>query len=183
MSIGQGEDEAAESAVDGGLSDHSMDRRSLIKKVGIAGAAAWVAPVVIESMVSPASAASLPPGVYALRLSSEQCDPTPVLDPNGATLPPMCTGLIAAWATQDHQITSQSQLEALGLTVNNCFRRYVLQVTSSNPKVTFTAAGSGSAGLHKGQCVTPALTPGEVHWTMDGASDRNGYFIVITVTA
>ena len=48
MSIDQGEDEAAAETA-AGPDEHSIDRRSLLKKVGIAGAAAWVAPVVIES--------------------------------------------------------------------------------------------------------------------------------------
>jgi hypothetical protein len=183
MSIGQGEDEAAGSPVDSGPSDHSMDRRSLIKKVGIAGAAAWVAPVVIESMVSPASAASIPPGTYRLRLSSEQCDPTPVQDANAAAPPPTCGTLAADFAATDFAIVSQAQLDTLGITVGNCHRRYAIQVTSNNPKVTFTEAGSGSGNArHKGQCVTPALTPSQVTWSQDGASDRNGYFVIINVT-
>ena len=182
MSIGQGEDEAAGSPVDSGPSDHSMNRRSLIKKVGIAGAAAWVAPVVIESMVSPASAASIPPGTYRLRLSSEQCNPAPVLDPNAVPPPPTCGTLAANFALTTFTITTQAQLDTLGITVNNCHRRYALQATSSNPKVTFTQAGSGSGNARtKGQCVTPTLTTTQVTWTGIAATDRKGYFIIITV--
>jgi hypothetical protein len=183
MSIGQGEDEAAGNAADGGLSGHAMDRRSLIKTVGIAGAAAWVAPVVIESMVSPASAASVNTGTYALRLSSEQCNPTPVLDPNGAPPPVKCTPLNTQFLATDHLVTDQATLDALGITVDNCRRRYLMAVSTTNPKVTFNLAGSGSAGLHKGNCVTPALTPNSVTWQLDGASDRLGYFIIFTVSA
>jgi hypothetical protein len=184
MSIGQGEDEAAGSPVDGGLSDHSMDRRSLIKKVGIAGAAAWVAPVVIESMVSPASAASVPPGTYRLRLSSTQCDPTPVQDPSGAPPPATCGTLAADFAATQFPIVSQAQLDALSITVSNCHRRYAIQVTSTNPKVTFTEAGSASGNArHLGQCVTPALTSSQVTWSEVGATDRSGYFIIINVSA
>ncbi len=184
MSIGQGEDEAAGNVADGAASGHSMDRRSLIKKVGIAGAAAWVAPVVIESMVSPASAASIPPGTYRLRLSSQQCDPTPVQDANAATPPVTCSPLATDFPATDFAIAAQAQLDALGITVSNCHRRYAIQVTSTNPKVTFTEAGSGSGNARtKGQCVTPAVSPSQVTWSMDGASDRNGYFIIINVSA
>ena len=182
MSIGQGEDEAAGQAVDGGSSRHGMDRRSLIKTVGIAGAAAWVAPVVIESMVSPASAVSVATGTYALRLSSEQCDPTPVLDPNGAPPPANCTPLNTQFLSTDHQVTSQATLDALGITVDNCRRRYLLAVSTTNPKVTFNLAGSTAGGLHKGACVTPTLTPTSVTWQLDGATDRQGYFIIFTVS-
>src|SRR4051812_19581758 len=82
--------DSAGSADDGLLGGQGLDRRSLIKKAGIAGAAAWVAPTVLNSVLSPASAASLPPGVYKLRLSTQRCNPTPVQDPNvpQACLPP-----------------------------------------------------------------------------------------------
>jgi hypothetical protein len=137
----------------------------------------------IESVVSPASAASLPPGTYALRLSSEQCNPTPVLDPSGAPPPATCASL-AGFTSTDHQITSQSQLDALGITIDNCRRRYLMQVTSGNPKVTITVAGSASGNARtKGQCVTPTSTGSQVTWDGTMATDRNGYFIIITVTA
>ncbi len=181
MGIGQGEDEAAGTAADGDPTGHAMDRRSLIKTVGIAGAAAWVAPVVIESMVSPAGAVSVQKGTYALRLSSEQCDPTPVLDPNGAPPPPKCVPLNTQFLATDHQVTDQATLDALGITVDNCRRRYLLAVSTTNANVTFNLAGSSAAGLHKGNCVTPALTTNSVTWQLDGASDRQGYFIIFTV--
>jgi hypothetical protein len=41
--------------------DATMDRRALIKKVGVAGAVAWTAPVVMDSVLSPAAAQSAPP--------------------------------------------------------------------------------------------------------------------------
>lgn len=40
-----------------------LDRRTLIKGAAIAGAAAWTAPVIIDSLVSPAAASSAP-GCY-----------------------------------------------------------------------------------------------------------------------
>ena len=39
-----------------------MDRRALIKKIGVAGAVAWTAPVVMDSVRSPAAAQSVPGG-------------------------------------------------------------------------------------------------------------------------
>jgi hypothetical protein len=189
MSIGQGGDEAGESTVDGGLSDHSMDRRSLIKKVGIAGAAAWVAPVVIESMISPASAASIPPGVYRLLLSSQHCNPTPVMDPTSAVAPASCAALTTAWNTPSiKSLVNQSQLDSLLIVVQNCQRRYDISVTTTNPKVTFTAAGSGSGNAsHVGSCVTPGGDPlpggKTVTWASNGATNRLGYFLVVTITA
>ena len=183
MSIGPGEDEAVGNpADDGGPTGHAMDRRSLIKTVVAARRAAWVAPVVIESIVSPASAVSVNTGTYALRLSSEQCDPTPVLDPNGAPPPAKCTPINTQFLSTDHQVTDHATLDALGITIDNCRRRYLLAVSTTNPKVTFNLAGSTAAGLHKGNCVTPTLTPSSVTWQLDGATDRQGYFIIFTVS-
>jgi hypothetical protein len=52
--------------------DHDVDagargglsRRQLIKAAGIVGAAAWTAPVIIDSLSSPAAAATVAPGCY-----------------------------------------------------------------------------------------------------------------------
>ncbi len=160
------------------LGSHGLDRRSLIKKAGIAGAAAWVAPVVIGGVISPASAASLPPGDYQLRLSSGRCNPTPVLDPStpSACLPP-------TWAGATLQITSDAQLASLGLQVFNCRPRYILQLISSNPNVTITG-GSACLPANKGGGPYPGtLAPdgSEIDWTAEKAADRFGYYITIHV--
>jgi hypothetical protein len=164
-------------------SGHTFDRRSMLKKVGVAGAAAWVAPVVIESLVSPAAAASIPPGTYRLNLSSEQCNPTPVNKTPAVLTPPVTCGSLAAnWTAAQFDIASQAAVDNFGLVISNCNRRFAIQVNSTNPKVTFTQAGSGSGNARKlGQCVTPAVTATQVTWLANGSSDRNGYFILITV--
>ena len=162
---------------EGGLLSGGMDRRSLIKKAGIVGAAAWAAPMVLDSVLSPASAASLPPGKYKLRLSTEKCNPTPVLDPNVAQncLPP-------DWASATNVITDATTLADLGLQISNCSRRYQILLTSTKPNVTILSGAS---------CLTPAQGAGpipgtvlsvgsQIQWSGHG-SDRHGYFIVINV--
>jgi hypothetical protein len=176
----QSGDEVAAGTVEG-PDEHSLDRRSLLKKVGIAGAAAWVAPVVIESVISPAAAASIPPGTYRLRLSSAQCDPTPLLPPDAVPPPAACTPLASDFPATDFAITTQAQLDAFDIVVSNCNRRYAIQLNTTNPKVTFTEAGSTQAGHHAGQCVNPTVAPTQVTWFQVGATDRNGYFIIINV--
>jgi hypothetical protein len=154
-----------------------LDRRSLIKKAGIVGAAAWVAPMVIDSMISPASAASIPPGLYKLRLSSQRCLPTPVLDPNvpQACLPP-------SWGSATLQISDSAQLADFGITVGNCTARYALQVISNNANVTFLG-GNSCKPANKGGGPNPAdqPDPSHVEWPGNKASDRNGYFITVQV--
>ena len=179
MSDQSGDEAAAD--ISASPDGHSLDRRSLLKKVGIAGAAAWVAPVVIESMISPASAASIPAGSYRLRLSSGRCDPTPVLDPDAFPPPQNCTQLLADFPNTQFAITTQTQLDNLQITVNTCSRRYAIQVGTTNPNVTFTEAGSTAGGLHRGDCVTPALTANSVTWASLGPTDINGYYIIFQV--
>jgi hypothetical protein len=180
MSVGQGGEAGAEQSTGRGFGDQSLDRRSLIKKAGIAGAAAWVAPVVIESMISPASAASLAAGTYRLRLSSEKCNPTPVLDPDAIPTPPCAP---AGFATTDFAVAQATDIATVfGITIDNCNRRYNIRVTSTNPKVTFTGAASTSGNPRfPTRCVIPTLTPTQVTWDLLGSTNRQGYFIIITV--
>jgi hypothetical protein len=174
-----GDEAAAEPAA--GPDEHSLDRRSLLKKVGIAGAAAWVAPVVIESLVSPAAAASIPPGTYRLRLSSARCDPTPVLGPDLVPPPSGCTQLAADFPATDFSVNGTAQLDTFDIVVSNCSVRHALQVTTTNPKVSFTEAGAGGSADQAGQCVTPTLTPTQVTWPGSARVSRFGYFIIFTV--
>jgi hypothetical protein len=178
LSTGLPEDQTQTGGDEPDLGSTGLDRRSLIKKAGIAGAAAWVAPMVIGGMISPASAASLPPGLYQLRLSSGRCDPTPVLDPNvtGACLPP-------DWASATLQITTDAQLASLGITVSNCRPRYAIEVDSSNPNVTFTG-GNACLPANQGGGPYPGVVAGDgssVTWTAEKAADRDGYYITVNV--
>jgi hypothetical protein len=170
--------DTAGSAEDGLLGGNGLDRRSLIKKAGVVGAAAWVAPMVLDSVLSPASAASLPPGKYKLRLSTQRCNPTPVQDPNvaQACLPP-------DWPAATNAITDETMLANLGLSVSNCDPRYALTLVSSKANVTIL---SGTACRPKTQGGGPhdgvvSNAGAQITWDNSGASDRNGYFIVINV--
>ncbi len=186
MGTTENDDESViDSVVDDGPGDHTFDRRSMLKKVGIAGATAWVAPVVIESFMSPASAASIPPGVYRLNLSSQKCNPTPVSGNPASLVPPASCGTLGAnWTAANFDLTTQAQLDSLGIVVSNCNARFDIQVNvNNNPKVTFTQAGSGKGNPRlAGQCQAPTVTPTQVTWLDQGSTDRKGgYFILVTV--
>jgi hypothetical protein len=45
--------------------DRSLSRRKMIRAAGIAGAAAWTAPVIVDSLASPAAAITCPEGNFA----------------------------------------------------------------------------------------------------------------------
>ena len=47
------------------IADRRLSRRKMIRAAGIAGAAAWTAPVIIDSLASPAAAATCPAGNFA----------------------------------------------------------------------------------------------------------------------
>src|SRR3954453_7065604 len=76
------------------VSDHlsdpakpGMDRRTMIKAAAIAGAGAWTAPVIIDSLMSPAAAFTAGPGCYRFVYQGDDaCNPTtgdPVYCPGG----------------------------------------------------------------------------------------------------
>jgi len=167
-----------ESADEGLLGGHGLDRRSLIKKAGIAGAAAWVAPMVLDSVLSPASAASLPPGVYKLRLSTQRCNPTPVQDPS---VVPVCPP--PGWASATQSILDEATLSSLGITVSNCDPRYAIDLVSANANVTFLAGTSCKPKNQGGAPLNGTVTNAgaNIGWDAGLASDRNGYFILVNV--
>ena len=172
-------DESVEGAepAEGGLLGGGLDRRSLIKKAGIAGAAAWVAPMVLDSVLSPASAASLPPGNYKLRLSTEQCNPTPVRNPSVA---PPCPP--PDWPSATLSINDATALANFGIQVTNCSRRYAIGVHSTKANVTFLSGSACKTPLAGGAPVPGVVSNGglDISWAKVGL-DRVGYFIVVHV--
>ena len=50
-----------------------LNRRQMIKAAGIAGVAAWTAPMIIDSLSSPAAAATVAPGCYRTWLNFGGC--------------------------------------------------------------------------------------------------------------
>ncbi len=48
------------------ISDAAIDRRRLLKRLGATSAVAWTAPVMIDSMISPAAAVTAVPGCYVM---------------------------------------------------------------------------------------------------------------------
>ena len=52
-----------------------LNRRQMIKAAGIAGAAAWTAPMIIDSLSSPAAAATVTPGCYAILAPLQHLQP------------------------------------------------------------------------------------------------------------
>ena len=175
-------DESVDGAdpADGGLlGGHGLDRRSLIKKAGIAGAAAWVAPMVLDSVLSPASAASLAPGNYKLRLSTQQCNPTPVLDPS---VQPPCPP--PDWPSATLSINDTTALANLGIQVSNCSRRYLIDVHSTKAEVTFLSGSACHTPQQGGAPLAGVVSNGglNIGWDSGLAVDRVGYFIVVHVT-
>jgi hypothetical protein len=68
-----------------------IDRRTLIKRGAVVGAVAWTAPVIIESISSPAGAITAPPGCYRIRFTpnDDMCKNSPTNA--GTACPPIGT--------------------------------------------------------------------------------------------
>jgi TAT (twin-arginine translocation) pathway-exported protein len=60
-----------------GTDRRGLSRRDMIKASAAAGAAAWTAPVIIDSLSSPAAAATIPPGLCGCHfvVFNNQCNP------------------------------------------------------------------------------------------------------------
>jgi hypothetical protein len=54
---------------------HGIDRRTLIKGAAVVGAVGWTAPIIVESLTSPAAAISGQTGCHAIRFNGSKCSP------------------------------------------------------------------------------------------------------------
>ena len=75
----------------------SIERRALIKRAAAAGALAWTAPAIVDSLASPAGAVTGPvaPGCH-IAVFNNQCSPNSQGTPcNQATFPPECVTNVA----------------------------------------------------------------------------------------
>ena len=108
--------------------DRGLARRDFIRKAAVAGAIGWTAPLVLQSLTSPASAASLS-GCYRLLLAqassctvlayvvSGTCEPS-----YGACgTPPNGTGSLATYGiVSSHPCTQTGQTFVFDITTGSC---------------------------------------------------------------
>jgi len=142
-----------------------IDRRTLIKRGAVVGAVAWTAPVIIESIASPAGAVTAAPGCYRIRFApnSDMCTNSPTNA--GTACPPTgtpaqnpvtadtsvvdCLVPNAGCSNDDDEVTFQvggcdcvlvaASAERVG---GSCAGITISGVGPSSTSVTFTKSGS-----------------------------------------
>ena len=71
-------------------SDPSIGRRAMIKRAAVAGAVAWTAPVIVDSVASPAAAGTAPVGANSIQITSSNTNCSPAGYPAANSLPSAC---------------------------------------------------------------------------------------------
>jgi hypothetical protein len=157
-----------------------LDRRTLIKRAAIVGAAAWTAPAIIGSVASPAGAISPSPGCYRLKWTNHDsytCDRV-TTDPPGCTPNPPCSNQDfndipdypnQCVVTTNAPTTNGDCLKGGTWTLGNmCSCRFVAATARTNyPSGDVCTAGSIAAN---GQTAT---------WGDPGSNNYNWYMFVI----
>jgi hypothetical protein len=170
-----------------------LNRRQMIKAAGIAGAAAWTAPMIIDSLSSPAAAVTVAPGCYVMWqgfTSSGGAWPSWLASAPNLCFPTGCvnfsTAASSAVALAGNQPANNSST-AVTVTVNGGFSCRITSAsafvaTSSGANAsTCETATSTSTGTHVNFAFgatfkSVAITPhGDVSGTTnDGFWDNSG---------
>ena len=141
-----------------------MDRRTMIKAAGIAGAGAWVAPVIIDSLSSPAAAVAVAAGTYRYEYVTNVCS---AVEPTGATLTRCPTAPFAATcpvtATSDNGPALTATFTTKNPTTGHCGPAGLgsQRVASASfsilaPTCTITAASAQTRLYGGGNCSSDA---------------------------
>jgi hypothetical protein len=161
--------------------DRRLNRRQMIKAAGIAGAAAWTAPVIIDSLASPAAAASVPGTCYRVTIvGGTNCTGFVPGTAGTATCPTP-----AAWTNAtpaDAALISQ-------LSTTACSRDSITAVLTHSSTCVFSTTGLASNTAGSGTCtdtsatVTSATSPTRSIAQLTGAgSGTTAYFLLICCT-
>jgi hypothetical protein len=146
-----------------------LNRRQMIKAAGIAGAAAWTAPMIIDSLSSPAAAVTVAPGCYVMWqgfTSSNGAWPGWLASAPNLCFPTGClnfsTAASAAVALSGNQPVDNTNT-AVTVTVNG---GYSCRITSAS---AFVATSSG-ANASTCETATSTSTTTHVSWTFGATS-------------
>jgi hypothetical protein len=135
-----------------------LNRRQMIKAAGIAGAAAWTAPMIIDSLSSPAAAVTVAPGCYRMwqgfSSSGAAWGSWQATAPNGCN-PPGCT---------NNSITAQA---AVALSGNQ-------PVDNATTAVTVTVNGGYSCRITAASAVVGSSSGGALASCETATDDSTG---------
>jgi hypothetical protein len=155
-----------------------LDRRTMIKRAAAAGAVAWTAPVIIDSLASPAAAFTAPTGCHFATFNSN-CSPnnqgTPCNNITGCTSLPALAGCLSITCNADGSVDVTNQCGAQcsitgaqGKTGSTC-----VPPDSCNPAAPCC---SGANGL------CPGNTTQSVHWNPLSSPGYSQFSVFLTCT-
>ena len=164
--------------VDAGDGPRRLDRRTMIKGAAIAGAAAWTAPIIIDSLVSPAAAASVPGRCYGFTVSSTGASSCGAESGSTAAAPTGCSptgwGSFAADATLLGQVNETT-----------CGQTALTAVLTHSSTCRFTAGSSYNTANAICSSTTPTITNTSTTSTLAFSGLFNAtrtYYLVICCT-
>ena len=131
----------------GASTDSGIDRRTLIRRAAIVGAAAWTAPVIVGSLSSPAAAVTAPRGCNVIGYNGN-CNPNSNQANNECSpaIPGGCNVLPAA---------------CLSPTTSNCSGTTATVTFQLNAGCSCTITQAGAKAAHTAQqCVAPTSNNG-----------------------
>jgi hypothetical protein len=157
-----------------------LNRRQMIKAAGIAGAAAWTAPMIIDSLSSPAAAGTVTPGCYRFWLPFNTCTLT-ATDPVGGACTPSdatCTSTnasVPAGAVTPPACPTNDSQTPVTISVNGGISCRITSVSA------YVHHGNTGLGPFSAQCRT-ATTNGTVGNTTFGFGSGNKSVTVTPTT-
>jgi len=126
-----------------GIERRGLSRRDLIKASAVAGAAAWTAPVIIDSLSSPAAALSGP--MYRVKFLVSNCPNQSAPPPDNISCQP------AGWNGKPYKTTLPFSVAGCGAS------GITLTITDAN--YVFLAGSAAAARQHSGACDNSTSMP------------------------
>ena len=119
-----------------------MSRRALIRRTGVAAAIGWTAPLIIESLASPAGAVSAAPGCYWIAWQQNVANVA-----NSFTTPATTNFCTPANCTAPAAIPANATAASVGLSATGGPINHVAAGKGNGNAVTFTIAGGYSCRI------------------------------------
>ena len=116
---------------------HHLTRREVIRRTATAGAVAWTAPLIVDSLASPAAAATCPPGQYNVVYQTALTPRTPIVAAgclgSGTNLPTaaqvaLMTGLTATGGPITHVASTAGNFNPVVLRISTGCSCYITSV-------------------------------------------------------
>jgi hypothetical protein len=142
-----------------------IDRRTLIKRAAVTGAVAWTAPVIIESLASPAAAITCATTCFRVQFPGNASCLSQSSQTFGSTQQPPCTDLTGSGCTTHTSVANNTTYSQVCMCASGCTAE-----CSTTNSVTFTLDASCTWG-GGGTCNAPRRFLNAQARTTGGAPD------------